>query len=116
MQASPQVPKLGIQAASCDVPPNLSSVTPKRSVLTPERLVSRLPFNRGRIGDVDEVFSVYQRPMKCGGGIRLMQHKRILFGITVCGERPEMLAIVGDQGAKFRPFNHTRIVDRATGL
>ena len=31
-QASPQVPKLSPQAASCDVPPNWSSVTPKRSV------------------------------------------------------------------------------------
>ena len=31
-QASPQVPKLSAQAASCDVPPNWSSVTPNRSV------------------------------------------------------------------------------------
>jgi len=30
--ASPQVPKLTAQAASCDVPPNWSSVTPNRSV------------------------------------------------------------------------------------
>jgi hypothetical protein len=31
-QASPQVPKLSVQAPRCDVPPNWSSVTPKRSV------------------------------------------------------------------------------------
>ena len=31
-QASPQVPKLSTQAASCEVPPNWSSVTPNRSV------------------------------------------------------------------------------------
>jgi len=31
-QASPQVPKLSTQAASCDVPPNRSSMTPNRSV------------------------------------------------------------------------------------
>jgi multiple sugar transport system permease protein len=31
-QASPQVPKLSAQAASCNVPPNWSSVTPNRSV------------------------------------------------------------------------------------
>ena len=31
-QASPQVPKLSTQAASCEVPPNWSSVTPKSSV------------------------------------------------------------------------------------
>src|SRR5215472_12225194 len=59
---------------------------------TPEWLVSRLPFNRGGIGDVDKVFSVYQRPMKCARRKRLMQHKRIVFGITVCGECAEMLA------------------------
>jgi hypothetical protein len=31
-QASPQVPKLTAHAASCDVPPNRSSVMPNRSV------------------------------------------------------------------------------------
>jgi hypothetical protein len=31
-QASPQVPKLKIQAVTCDVPPNVSSVMPNSSV------------------------------------------------------------------------------------